>query len=339
MRPLIGVNYFAGWWRALPNKWHRRTAGSDLHDWRGDYPDRVPVLGEFNEQATMDREIVAASEHGVDFFPILWYYCDPERKLEPNAQFLARGVETFMASPEAGRMSFFLEFCNHPPFEVQTDAQWESCIETWLPMLAHPSYMRVDGRLVFKVHGAGHFLNQNNGDEDLSRRRLERLRSAVRDAGLGEMVISGDSVFTRLFDFTCTYMDVPSLPVIEEQDYPFEQLAGLHRAARYVHTHDALPYVPYLAAGWCPRPWGDPRPAFELPNRLQWRSELLSARDDLAVFPNLGIPRVDGSLQPALTVYAWNEFGEGGIVAPTRGEGRAKLEEIRNAFGTTSTHD
>jgi hypothetical protein len=34
-----------------------------------------------------------------------------------------------------------------------------------------------------------------------------------------------------------------------------------------------------------------------------------------------------------LLIYAWNEFGEGGIVAPTRGEGMMKLQAIRLVFG------
>ena len=70
---LVGIHYFAGWWRGLPNKWH--VAGQD---WRQDWPARVPTLGEYNEQATMDREIEAAADHGVDFFQIL-YYCLPRR--------------------------------------------------------------------------------------------------------------------------------------------------------------------------------------------------------------------------------------------------------------------
>jgi hypothetical protein len=31
-------------------------------------------------------------------------------------------------------------------------------------------------------------------------------------------------------------------------------------------------------------------------------------------------------------IYAWNEFGEGGIVAPTRGEQGLKPEAIRAVF-------
>jgi hypothetical protein len=33
-------------------------------------------------------------------------------------------------------------------------------------------------------------------------------------------------------------------------------------------------------------------------------------------------------------IYAWNEFGEGGIVAPTRGDGYMKLETIRGVLGS-----
>ena len=40
-----------------------------------------------------------------------------------------------------------------------------------------------------------------------------------------------------------------------------------------------------------------------------------------------------GGRQKAFTIYAWNEFGEGGIVAPTRGDGYMKLESIGTVFG------
>ena len=46
-----------------------------------------------------------------------------------------------------------------------------------------------------------------------------------------------------------------------------------------------------------------------------------------------GLPRPDGRVQPAFTTYCWNESGKGGLVAPTKGDGFMKLEEIRNLFG------
>ena len=35
-RPLVVVNYFAGWWKGLPNKWHGRGWNDQEPDWRPD---------------------------------------------------------------------------------------------------------------------------------------------------------------------------------------------------------------------------------------------------------------------------------------------------------------
>ena len=39
----------------------------------------MPLLGAYNSQKTMDAEITAAADAGVDFFQILWYDDHPER--------------------------------------------------------------------------------------------------------------------------------------------------------------------------------------------------------------------------------------------------------------------
>ena len=52
---LVGINYFAGWWKSLPNKWHGKGWTAQEPDWRLQFPDRVPLLGSYNDQATMDR--------------------------------------------------------------------------------------------------------------------------------------------------------------------------------------------------------------------------------------------------------------------------------------------
>ena len=94
------------------------------------------------------------------------------------------------------------------------------------------------------------------------------------------------------------------------------------------------PYVPYVPTGWDPRPWKDPRPSFDLPTRQEWRSALEKVKEALDKSPNLGLRASPDQRQKMLLIYAWNEFGEGGIVAPTRGDGTMKLEAIRQVFGS-----
>ena len=323
---LVGVYYFAGWWRESPNKWE--TGG---HDWRADFPERIPILGQYNEQKTMDREIIAASSHGVDFFQILWY---------PNGGKLNEGLRTFMASPESRRMKFTIEYVNHPPFDLPSDAEWEAACREWCAAMKHPSYLRVGGRPVFKVHGLDYFLKQNGDDNAKVKARLDSFRRIARESGLPNPLISagvmpgGVSSADRMspYDFVTTYMDMPNLPQ-KEQPYPYELLIKHAEDGwlRYAE-HSSKPYVPYVPAGWDPRPWKDSRPSFAMPTRDDWVSALRRVKAALDANPKLGAPAKGGRAK-MLLIYAWNEFGEGGIVAPTRGEKDMKLEAIRGVFG------
>ena len=121
---LVGVNYFAGWWKELPNKWHGQGWSTKDPDWRPSNPSRVPLLGEYNTQATMDQEIVTAAAHGVDFFMILYYFPKPVAQEVTHAPRLNRGFETFVASKNAGKMKFCIEYCNHGNFSAGNDKEW-----------------------------------------------------------------------------------------------------------------------------------------------------------------------------------------------------------------------
>jgi hypothetical protein len=331
---LVGVNYFAGWWEVMPNKWHDHTG----KDWRTDYPGRIPLLGMYNSQETMDKEIKAASEYGVDFFLILWYPVHTISNPEPGLTALNSALDQFVQSPVSGRMKFAIEFCNHDPFILKTDEQWQQCIQAWLPALRHPSYLKVDGKLFFKFHSLHHLYTHCGNDINLCRERIQSLRDAVRKEGLGEMLIGcglsahekvgKDHPACKLFEFTTTYMDIPQGEQTQ-QDRPYEEIADFTHQGRLIHAEDALPYIPYLPAGWNPRPWHDPRPCYQLPNREQWRQALNQVKGDLEQHSNLGLPG-----QKVFTIYAWNEFGEGGIVAPTQGDQTMKLEVIGDVFGS-----
>ncbi len=323
---LVGVYYFAGWWPETPNKWAPYGP-----DWRADYPERIPISGQYNDQKTMNREIIAASAHDVDFFQILWY---------PNGGPLNEGLRTFLASPEAHRMKFTIEYVNHPPFDLKTDAEWEAACREWCAAMKHPSYLRVGGRPVFKVHGADFFFQQNGNDNTKVKTRLDVFRRIAKEEGLPKPLISGGvmpggvslSERSTPYDFVTTYMDMPSLPQ-KAEPYPYELLIK-HAEDGWVRYAEksSKPYVPYVPSGWDPRPWKDPRPSFALPNREEWTDALRRVKIALDKYPNLGVP-VKGGRQKMLLIYAWNEFGEGGIVAPTRGDGDMKLEAIREVFG------
>jgi hypothetical protein len=330
------VYYFAGWWRELPNKYV-----VDNHDWRADFAGRGASLGEYNEQATMDREIEAAARHGVNFFQILWYPMNEGPPPERHAAKLNVAPELFMASPNNRLMKFTLEYVNHPPFTLPTAAAWETACRYWCRTMAHPGYLRVGGRPVFKIHGLRLFQKQCGGKAAAVADRIETLRRIARETGLPNPLISGGILSDDIpagpdaapYDFLTTYMEVPPLPR-KDTLYPYETLAALARQAWAKAAKKCdRPYVPYVPAGWDPRPWRDPRPSFEMPTADEWAGILKAVRTTLDGNKNFGIPLPGGGRRKALLIYAWNEFGEGGIVAPTNGRGTLMLEGIRGEFG------
>jgi hypothetical protein len=333
---LVGVYYFSGWWRAQPNKW--TTEGKD---WRKEWPGRMPLLGEYNEQQTMDREIAAAADHGVHFFQILWYPAGRTPK-DWSADPLNAALRQFLASTNRHGLKFTLEFVNHPPFDLKADDDWKSACHEWVATMKDPAYLRVGGRPVFKIHGRQHFLNQNGGDMRRVTERLRILRDIAQGEGLPDPLISGGVVPSEVdslaaaaepYDFLTTYMDMPSLPKAEKPYSYSLLLAHAENAWKRYAEKSPKPYVPYVPAGWDPRPWKDPRPSYELPTSKEWESALQKVKEALDNSRNLGLQPSPAQRQKMLLIYAWNEFAEGGIVAPTKGEGTMKLDAIQKVFG------
>ena len=63
-----------------------------------------------------------------------------------------------------------------------------------------------------------------------------------------------------------------------------------------------------------------------------WTAALKRVKTALELHPKLGIPN-DGGSEKMLLMYAWNEFGEGGMMAPTRGEKAMQLEAVCEVLG------
>ncbi|MCX7006037.1 MAG: hypothetical protein NTY53_02100 [Kiritimatiellaeota bacterium] len=139
----------------------------------------------------------------------------------------------------------------------------------------------------------------------------------MREVGLGEMLIGGGVMsrtdvkagqyIAQVFDFTATYMSIPPVEV-REQEHPYTLLAAEAREARAHHAVDAVPWVPYLAAGWNPRSWTHPeadpnhRRFFTFPTRDEWTNELRQLRDDFNHYPTLGLP-LPGGQRPRRAVF------------------------------------
>src|SRR6185437_1166204 len=289
-RPLVGVCYFSGWWPDHPNKYDDGTK-----DWRPRWSDRRALLGEFVNQQTVDREIDAASPYGVSFFQFLWYRNLPGT-VDGKNDHLNDGLRCFLASPNNAKMKFTAEFCNHPPFGITDRSEWEKECHLWAGWMKHPSYLRVGGKAVFKIHGLHFFIKDCGGAKQVAD-FLSTFRRIAKEDGAGELLISAgvgptemlDAESAAPFDFFTTYMDVPNPPA-RAKPYPYTDLTKPLEAALKLGLRSGKMYVPYVPAGWDPRPWHDPRPSFDMPTKAQWTDILMRTKKAMDDNPALGAP-------------------------------------------------
>ena len=328
---LIGINYFNGWNRNDPNRWHRNG-----RDWRLDYPERIPETGCYNDVETMSAEMDIAAEKQVDFFQMLWYVQKPER--EKNSRHLNDCFPNFMACENNYKIKFVLEFCNHPPYEILEDWLWEDSVDEWTEIMKHKQYLRINGKPVFKVHGLNYFYTQCGESDQKVAERLDYLRLVARNKGIGEIIIgagvmsdavNGNEIkCSALVDYTTTYADFPK-DDYAEKPYPFTMLTKQASEGRKVISKQVKsPYVPFVMSGWYPRPWGVKTGQYDYPTHEQWADCLSQLKSDLDENENM---RLEG--KKMFTIYAWNEFGEGGIMAPTAGFGTMRLDTLSEIFG------
>jgi hypothetical protein len=116
--------------------------------------------------------------------------------------------------------------------------------------------------------------------------------------------------------------------------HPYIELVNDHpelwnRLARY----SPLPYMPLLTSGWDRRPWETP----SRPERYTWyypdRTPEQFAR--LVRLAKTWIEQnpTETSREKLMFIYAWNEYAEGGIIAPTVGNQGRYLEALHSVIG------
>lgn len=97
-------------------------------------------------------------------------------------------------------------------------------------------------------------------------------------------------------------------------------------------------YIPNATLGW------DPRPILAFPDQLYDRPKMFGAcergefdawRAQIAAARSVAQAGAVDREPPGLLLYAWNEFAEGGWLAPSRSEGTRRIAALSSALGRT----
>lgn len=319
-KAMVGAYYFDGW------SGHSSRAHDPNEPWAADapthltrrmleeYPEREPVWGWRNDSLKiMERQIDLAADHALQYFAFCWYWHDNGRALNEEAirnDPKHTSMELFLQASNRNRMKFCLLLANHAGFEITGAENWRQGFEFWLPYLRNKQYLTVDGKPLIIVFGAGP--EHKDG--------FAAMQAAAKAAGLPGLAIAGCGRGSVQDGYTHrTHYNINEGYTAGAKEVEYAQLVAANRAAWGGSPEQ--PYIPIITAGWDKRPWEGPTglnqaPGWYYPDRTpeQFGDFLRQAVEWLDRSPE------QATKERILLIYAWNEFGEGGYIAPTRGD-------------------
>ena len=326
-RPLVGAIRWDAWTGGGVTEQVERTLGpKKYHDrlpWFAEPIDDSTVKINGGRQEVMDQEIGFAAAAGLDYWAFVTY---------PEDSPMSVGLKLYLASRERERVRFCLIL--HNTLNVP-DTRWPAERSRALALLKEPGYQTVlDNRpLVYTFTGGGFPFE-----------RFSEFLAAARADGLNPYCVymgwnpasDFETVKGKGFDAVSAYAmgsDQPTFAgLVESVEKGFWQNAA----------HSGTPYVPLVTTGWDKRPRKD--------NPVSWERDHSYHQQN--IFPSRPTPaQIAGHLQDALAfvqhhpeicpanaviVYAWNEYDEGGWLAPTRGPNgepdNSRLEAIQQVL-------
>jgi len=327
IRPLVGAIRWDAWTGGTITKQVERTLGpATYHDrlpWFAKVVDQNTVRIDGGPQDVMDREIDFAANAGLDYWAFLVY---------PESSPMSAALKQYLKSPRRKRIKFCLIL--HSTLKVRARG-WPRERDRILTLLKRPEYQTVlDGRpLVYAFCG-----------RDLPFDRFQELRAAVVKAGINPYWVymgwSPAADFKRVsakgFDAVSAYAMGGGWPkfaqLVQAVETKYWQAAAKAR----------VPLVPMVTTGWDKRPRKD--------HPVSWEKD--AGYHAQKVFPSRATPEeiaqhlrramkfcdAHPKLCPAraVIIYAWNEYDEGGWLAPTRNAdgapGTGRLDAIRKAL-------
>lgn len=320
----VGVYYFPGWKTASQWEPLRR------------FPERKPVLGWYREGSpeVADWHIKWAVEHGITFFAYDWYWSRGARQLEHALH------DGYFQARYRHLLKFCLLWANH---NAPGSSSFEDCIEVtryWIATyFQRPEYLRWNEKPVVVIFAPDR-LTEDLGS-DGTKRALEAMRQACREAGLGGLhVIAciGDAGGARRaaaegYDAISAYNWAGLGLSGETLQGPFETLIeGYRRQWEHLREQGSLPLAPIpVSGGWDSRPWHGQN------NLIRYgRTPALfqqHVRDAKALLES---GRVPAGSPKAILIEAWNEWGEGSYIEPHAEFGFGYLDAIREVFTSAS---
>lgn len=304
----IGAYYFDGWATEKSSAYTPKLLNQ--------YQDRMPIWGWRDDNIEiMERQIDIASKNGIDFFAFCWYYADdkgPFNEKAIRAKPAHTSLDLFLKAKNKNKMKFCILIANHDGAKIEGEENWKRTIGYFADnYFSDSQYLTIDDKPVVIYYlplDAQPFISSMNGE-------------AVAKGYKGLYTMSC-GYGLKDYDAMTWYNSFDGKKESEEQDYE-DLFTWIERIRNKIPEKTVV--APLCSVGWDKRPWENVEKSVYYVNKSisAFREHLYRAVDYLY---SRNTPN------SIIMIYAWNEYGEGGYLAPTVGDKRGKfLKQVKKA--------
>ncbi|QNN23180.1 hypothetical protein HED60_13165 [Planctomycetales bacterium ZRK34] len=352
-QPVPVAYYFPNWHHMTrpqgnsPGEWIK--LGRAIPRFEGHQQPKRPVWGVEDEAdpVVMAKKIDTAADYGLGAFIFCWYYYKEGPHLSEALN------DGYLKAPNRKRLPFALMWANHDLGKWRDGAIPRDVFDRMADVLvaryfSEPSYWKIDGKCYFSIYQPKTLI-KGLGGVDGARAAIESLREKTRRAGLGGVHINlidwqpsqtpdpMKLVRDLGADSMTSYVWVHLIALRQFPTEPYQKMADSYFAywdQRWANC--GVPHFPNVTMGWDPTPRlgpdqphtgkGYPDTPVIVGNTPQaFTRALIAARDRAMTLP---------PGRRFVTIYAWNEWTEGGYLEPEATTGMQYLEAIRATFGS-----
>ncbi|MGC8654712.1 MAG: T9SS type A sorting domain-containing protein [Candidatus Kryptoniota bacterium] len=332
-RPIeLGVYYFDGWTTTTTDNFVYLTPAL-LSD-----SVREPVWGWITStQSIVDSQIVLAANAGIDFFCFDWYYYRDQTSNIP----LNHALGLYLKSPYKNLMRFCLLVVNGAqPFPIDP-WDWPAVTREWLNLFKDSSYVTVNGKPLLIFFDPSALVSAFGSTQAVSQ-AFDSLRVAAMREGLKGVTIAA-CVFPQSigmaeacgFDGLTGYNYAGAGFTGGQIENPIGNLLTGERGIWNQFKSASLPYIPVATLNWDPRPWS----VYETPPIQYYVG--YSGSSVYSSITSLYQWIKDNPYQTTKEhiglLYAWNEYGEGSWLTPSKALGDTLLQGLKKAVVQITT--
>ncbi|RKX43457.1 MAG: hypothetical protein DRP64_08170, partial [Verrucomicrobia bacterium] len=334
----VGTYIFPGYYRVDQsiNSEERHTIDAECEwDIIAKFAEPRPVLGFYDDSLpeVNDWHIKWALESGISFFIFDWYWNAGETRL---VQTLEKG---FLKAKYSEQMDFCINWCNHPldyaePMTFTPDALEEMFNYCATNYFSKSNYLKIDGRPVFIVWNLGNVVKQCGGVDKFKAEVVPMLNEICHKNGSKDLYLiyinnePQQLEKTGVCDAVTRYgypADTTETMFAQPGSAPYDELVDLLPGYWDKMHASGMPYWVSTQSGW-----DDLGRTEGHGHMTRWAR----SGNTVEVFERSlreGNKAVKAEL-PFFIIEAWNEWGEGSYIEPSKKRGFGHLDAIRKVF-------